>query len=528
MKRTLLYIGSVFILILSAITFIFVPAMLDRGTGSAYSLGSYKGKKIELVPGTPLANALGNFELLYKDQLSQADNYPAEQQKYYRNGIYYQMYNNAFNAAVSFLSAEYALKHAGYKPSTATVSRELLPYFSDEKGYSARLYNSVSESQRNDLKKDVTNRLVWDQYYNDLFGTDRHTQDAYYIGLTCMQNYVTYMQQMQFGEPATVGGNALYGLKASDAELAFLATLGATKRSFDMVAWDKTKYPDQEVIMYGVDHYELFNTHDISVISVDDKAEAEKVLGQITNNEITFDDAVAEFSQKYYSGADGKITSNYEYQIKEIIPSEDDFNAVINLDVDAISGVIQTSNNSYSIFRRNEKRGLNHLNVEENIDVVRNYLDTHEAGIAEEYYKKLATDFAAQAVTSSFDAAARKFDVKKIAVPAFALNYGNAIQGADLPSDISELSGANTNEHFLQTAFSLKNNEVSEPIVLGNNIIVLKLTGEQAEPATEEGKTTAAQSLVTYDVALFQRGTLADASIKNNVYEFVSQNVIAD
>ena len=509
MKRTLLYIGSVFILILSAITFIFVPSMLDRGQGSAYSLGTYKGKKIELVPGTPIANALGNFEMLYKDQLSQADNYPAEQQKYYRNGIYYQMYNNAFNAAVLYLSAERALKAAGYEPSKQAVSRELVPYYSDENGYSARIYNSVSESKRNELKKDVTTHLVWNQYYNDLFGTGRHTQDAYYIGLTCTQNYITYMQQMQFTEPATVGGNALFGLKTSEAEQAFLATMGNTKRSFDMVSWDKSQYPDQEVIMYGVDHYELFNKHDLSVISVDDKAEAEKLLTQITNNEITFDDACAEYSKKYYTGDDGKLTSDYEYQIKEIIPGEDDFNAVIALEKDAISGVIQTANNSYSLFRRNEKRGLNHLNVEENIDVVRNYLDTHEAGIAEEYYKKQATDFAAAAVTTSFDAASRKFDVKKV-------------------SDITELNGAATNENFLQTAFSLKNNEVSEPIVLGNRVIVLKLTGEQLDDVSDESKAAAAQDIVTYDVALFQSGTLNGDGIDNKVYEFVSQNIIAD
>lgn len=528
MKRTLLYIGSVIILIFSAITFIFVPSMLDRGAGSAYSLGSYDGKKIELIPGTPVANSLAVFDSLYKEQLSQVDRYPAEQQKYFRASLYYQMYSNAFNAAVSFLSAARAVKESGYAPSTGAISRELLPYFSDENGYSARLYNAVSESQRNDLRTDVTNRLIWQHYYDDFFGTDRHTQDAYFIGLTCMQNYFTYMQQEQFAAPNTLGGYALYGLKTSDAEEEFLAAMGTTKRSFDMVAWDKRSYPDQEVIAYGVAHSNLFNTHDLSVISVDSKADAEKLLAQITNNELTFDDAASEFSQNYYTGDDGKLTTRYEYQIKEIIPDADEFGAIIALDADAISGVIQTANNSYAIFRRNEKTAPNQLNVEENIELVRDYLATHEAGIAETYYLNLAKDFAADAVITSFDAASRKFNVEKIAVPAFALNYGNAISDADIPSDIAELNGAIRNEHFLQTAFALKTNEISEPVVLGDNVLVLKLTGEQTEPASEERRRAAAADREAYDVALFQASQTANHDIKSNVYEFVSRNVIAD
>ncbi|MDE5615199.1 MAG: peptidyl-prolyl cis-trans isomerase [Treponemataceae bacterium] len=528
MKRTLLYIGSVVVLILSAITFIFVPSMLDRTSGSAHSLGTYDGKKIELIPGTPVANSLATFDALYKEQLSQVDQYPAAQQKYVRSSIYYQMYSNAFNAAISFLSAAAAVKQSGYAPSAIAISREMLPYFSDENGYSARIYNAVSESQRNDIRKDVTNRLIWQHYFDDYFGTGRHTQDAYFIGLTCMQNYSIYMQQARLAPPNTLGGYALYGLKASDEEQEFLAAMGTEKRSFDMVAWNKTAYPDQEVIAYGVDHYELFNTHDVSVITVDSKAEAEKLLAQITNNELTFDDALSEFSQKYYTDADGKLTSHYEYQIKEIIPDEGEFNAVIDLDVGAVSGVIQTANNSYALFRRNEKRGLNQLNVEENIDVVRNYLDTHEAGIAETYYVNLAKDFAADAVTTSFDAASRKFKVTKIAVPAFALNYGNALRGADIPSDIAELNGASRNEHFLQTAFSLKTNEISEPIVLGENVLVLKLTGEQTAPVTEADKIAVVADCQDYDVALFQTKQFDDRDIKSNVYEFISQNVVAD
>ena len=40
------------------------------------------------------------------------------------------------------------------------------------------------------------------------------------------------------------------------------------------------------------------------------------------------------------------------------------------------------------------------------------------------------------------------------------------------------MSNADKNENFLKTAFSLKLNELSEPVVLNNNIIVLQYTKE--------------------------------------------------
>jgi len=517
MKRTLLYVGSVFILILSAVTFIFVPAML-QGTPKGLVFGKYDGKKIELAQGSEFAASVANFSDLFKNQ-GQALN----------DSSYFYIYNYAFNATVSYLSGKGAVEKSGYVPGKTTVSREMLPYFSDENGnYSAKLYNTTSEATRNSLKKELADKLVWTRYYEDMFGTNSLKTDGYYTGLTCFQNYGSYVRQLQFESGKTVGGNSLFGLKTSDAETEFLVNLGASKRSFDMVAWDKSTYPDQEVIMYGVDHYELFNKHDLSVISLDDKAQAEKLVAQIKNNEVTFEDAIKEFSKKYYTGDDGKLTSNYEYQIKEIIPSEEDFKNIIALEKDGVSDVIQTANNSYSIFRRNEKRDLNHLNVDENIEVVRNYLNTHEAGIAEEYYTKVAKDFAAKAVASGFDKACRDDKLTKVAVPAFSLNYGGNKMTGDIPSDVKELQGANRNENFLEKAFALKNGEVSEPIVLGNNVLVLKLTGEQKEEVTDENKKAVADNITSFDVSTAQSTLLASAKVENNVQQVFFNDIMAN
>ena len=48
------------------------------------------------------------------------------------------------------------------------------------------------------------------------------------------------------------------------------------------------------------------------------------------------------------------------------------------------------------------------------------------------------------------------------------------------PEDTVVLAGASTNENFLKTAFSLKLNEISAPVLLKNNVLVLKLVGESS------------------------------------------------
>ena len=46
-------------------------------------------------------------------------------------------------------------------------------------------------------------------------------------------------------------------------------------------------------------------------------------------------------------------------------------------------------------------------------------------------------------------------------------------------TDTPVLAGAATNENFLKTAFSLKLNEISSPVLLKNNVLVIKLVAEQ-------------------------------------------------
>ena len=61
-----------------------------------------------------------------------------------------------------------------------------------------------------------------------------------------------------------------------------------------MAAFSKMDYPIEEKINFGKKNAAKFNKYDLSVITVSDKSEADKVATRLNNSEITFEDAITE------------------------------------------------------------------------------------------------------------------------------------------------------------------------------------------------------------------------------------------
>ena len=120
MKNKMLWIGSVFILILSVICFVVfgVGTELIRaitGESNGTSFGKYNGKDIVLAPGTDFANAVQNYTNYYQYQGQELD-----------QSAYFYIYNYAFNSAVQSAAYKDAVKKSGYKPSGKEISRAML------------------------------------------------------------------------------------------------------------------------------------------------------------------------------------------------------------------------------------------------------------------------------------------------------------------------------------------------------------------------------------------------------------------
>ncbi len=450
-KTTFITVGSIIILILSAIAFIFVPAYSGGAdqTQGIKPFGYYKKQPIEYKENSVFLSMLENT-IVQRQQRGENVDDPS---------VYYSSLNEAFNATALRMFMADQVKESGYVVPNKAISRVMMQSFVDETGaYSPKLYNAASNADKIAMQESARDELTYQQYYYDLFG------------------------EINYSMPSS---NTLFGLKTAKAEVPFIASMDAPKKAFDVVAFSIGAYPPEELKPYAEAHASLFEKLNCSVITVGTKAEAEKVLKRVKNSEITFEDAVAEYSNKNYSDASGNLRASYNYQVKGLVTSEDDFSALLQLNADQISGVIQTGS-FFSIFKSNgasTKPDFNDLTVLEN---VYNYVTDNDIAIIEDYFMSKAQDFASQAAVNGFDQACEKFGVTKVTTDAFPLNYYNNPLLNSNPMDVDVLAGVGANENVLKTLFALKDGEVSSPVLFNYNVIVAKAVSTSTEETSAD------------------------------------------
>lgn len=482
-KKSGTKVGAVIVLILAAI--VFLPAggvAVYQGLFSRSKVptfGSYDGKKITYEANSKFVTTASNIMEQYR-------NYGIQITEQY----YYYIFNQAFNQVVQTLAYETAVEKSGYKVSDDAVSRTLvtIPAFQDENGvFSQKLYNQVNQNQINTLRKNIEESLEISRYTDDLFGSSQK-----------------------------INNSELYGLKSTKAEEDFVNAMAQEKHSFLLAAFDTTNFPKEQAISYGKANLEKFTRYDISAITVDSESEAKSILKQLNANEITFEDAVADKSAKYYTDSEGKLSSPYRYQLSDMVEDEENVSQITNLAKDSISQVIKTKY-GYSIFRNNGDAVLADFSNEDLVSVVTNYMKENESGYIEDYYTNLAKDFASQAALSSFENACSVYNLESVTVDAIPLNYGNS-SFYQASASQSEISTIINNAQLLEQVFSLKKDELSSPLVVGSKVVVLKCTDIQNE-TPEEDSATYLTNVKNVDSSSAVSTLMASDKVENNFLE---------
>ena len=342
-KKILISIGSIIILVLAAISFIFIPAMVQSGGSELPPLGYYNKKPIEYKQGTYFTSLVQYYsEQVGSDNLQNA---------------YFDIFNTAFTGAVLNEAFTQAVDATGYIVPTSLVDRNMLPYFYDENGvYSKKIFNETAENTKIELRKSIENSLAYQRYTDDVFGSSNDLLGEY----------------------------RMYGLKTPSAEEPFIQSMGENQRTFQVVSFDMNNYPAEQAAVWGKDNADLFTQYNLSVITLADKTAADNLLKQLQSNEILFEDAVTELSRNYYSGTDGKLTNAYRYKINNIVTAEADVAAITALGQGELSGVIATSN-GYSIFRGDGEAVAADFEDTVVLDTVQSYMKSYETGIIETY-----------------------------------------------------------------------------------------------------------------------------------------------
>ena len=488
-KKILLSIGSVAILILAAISFIFIPGMSAGSTGVPV-FGSWNGEQVKYEQDSYFVNRLESY-------LEQAKQYNQEVTDYVYQYYLYQSFMDSINR-LAFI--DYA-KSTGYTLSDIKVDRAMIPYFSENGKYSEKLYRSTPDNQKISLRNQISDDLVYTRYIMDYFSDEVFTQASDFADIA-------------------------FGLKVSDAELAFINKMNSTSKSFDIVFFDTNNYPSTKAVEFANENSSLFNKYSFNAISVESESVAKKILSQINNAEITFEDALAEYSKNYYTTTDGVLKNKYEYQIKATLANEGDFDKLANLSVDSLSEVIKTGT-GYTIYKCVAEVEPTNAKDSTTINDVLSYMKSNEMGRIEDYFKAEANKFIADANSTSFDKACAKFDLTKESVTDYVLNYSNTSLIRTANTSVSQISSAYKNEDFLKTLFALPTNAISKPIVLGSNIAVLKVTNSNTNAEAVE-KIAYIENAATADQSVIMTNIYDSKKLKNDFEKTYSKYFVAN
>ena len=251
----LLYIGSVFILVLVTVAFVGGDLLSGRmgGVGGDLTFGYYDKVPISYVPGNIFAQYL-------EMAANQRRNTMNEDNVSYME---YQIWRESFEAAAVHTAILQEMKIAGYSVPSKTVDREVasLPIFQENGRFSAALYRQMDENRRLSL---------WRQMQDDI------TRNLFRDDVT--------------------------GLLKTEAEAEFIGRMASVERSFEMAVFSVDAFPNSEYEVYAQERSDLFQSVHLSMITISSsEREAQRIRSSIIDGETTFEDAAMAFSRDAYA-----------------------------------------------------------------------------------------------------------------------------------------------------------------------------------------------------------------------------------
>ena len=446
MKKSSYTIGAFIVLLFAAIVFVAIPAISGITDSSRLPPYAYfNSKPITFSEGSDFLKAAQEEMQLYESRGYDLNNPD------YRSFFYSQIFDSAFTKVISKNILNFFTNSTGYIVSEFAIDRKIRndSAFLDGSGtFSAALYEDLSDTDKRNIRNNLREELTALRSYEDIFGSAEE-----------------------------IGKYPIYGLKTSTAEVDFIRKLSSNLYSFEMVSFDTKQFPDSEKIAFGEAHKDLFVKYNLKVITSSDEQEIKEVASRIKKSEIVFEDAIAEYSKKQLGDENtGDLSANSRYQLENAFTKPEYLEKVISLKPGEISDIVETAS-TYCIFKSMSEPTQPDFTNSLTLTEVYEYLLTREKSVIEDYYVNHAKDFIAAANQNGFDSACEEYSKSSTTFMPFALNYGNtSLIGESTAAKDEILKYATTNENFFKTAFKLKKNEISSPVVISsaNSVIVLK------------------------------------------------------
>jgi parvulin-like peptidyl-prolyl isomerase len=428
-----LYSLSLLLFVIVVIAFVGAPLVDDMGGGSRLIFGEYAGEPIEYRPGNFFALQVQNINESLRDSSLSGD-------------IEYQrqlVWRRAFNQTALHVAILHHAEQAGVTVTQDRVDEALTRYpaYMENGEFSETVYANTPNSERAEHRRNVREQLIKQTYVQDVF-------DSQYT-------------------PAS--------------EVDFLVDLARSERKFRFVALSMEDYPQAEVAEYGRQNTHLFSRMQLSRITVKTSEEdAEQVLQEAREPGANFVDLATVYSKDSFAEKGGDMGWRYYYDMLPDFEREEDLEAVFDLSEGEISDVIDTAF-GWVIYRANSPVEQPDFENEDTLSRVREYMTRFERGRIEDYLVEEAESYRSAVQESTFSEAAQAEGYETHETGFFPINYGNVqfLERVSRSDSHPALGQAPFNQRFFVQAFALEEDEVSEPVILGDHVVVLQLMEEQ-------------------------------------------------
>jgi parvulin-like peptidyl-prolyl isomerase len=418
-----LFIGTMVILIIVIVAFVFVPAIVPGAVGGTdLTFGVYDKTPITYRPGSYFAQA------------------HEQQQRYYNEPDALIL---AFQAAVVHTAILQEMKSAGYQPPEELVNREVAQQFQINGQFSAAAYRQLDNTQRMTLWREA----------QEFLNTERYQQDQY-----------------ELLKPA----------KEED----FVVNMASRQRRVEGAAYNLQDYPEAEVAAFAAQNPNLFKTIHLSRITITaGEREAQQILASVKDGTSSFEDAARNQSQDSYAERGGDAGSQMAYELSSVVIDEAARNTILSLKKGELSDIISTGT-SWVFFRVEDDPVSADLGDSAQAEKIRLYLLQFQRGRVEDYFTGKAeelrrrTNAAGNDAGVVFDDALAEAGIGKFAFGPLAINYGNQeflpmLAGIEGFTD-QVLTNFAVTDSFWNAAFFTPLGAVSEPLVLGDQIVIFR------------------------------------------------------
>lgn len=431
-----IYIGSVVILVIVVVAFVFSPIAGGLAAPGEIVFGVYDGEEIVWSPG-------GFLEQRYQAIASAAVAQAQEEDTFAQIRIARTALRSAFNETVSRIALLQVAERSGMRVSEAAVDDLLAasPRFMENGTFSVELYRATSNAERFALRR----------------------------------------LEREFAITSAVPSDVVSGTRASDAEAQFVAAMAGPERSFEVVRFEFADFPATQQQAFAAENPDLFATLDLSVATAATQEEAQTLRDDLIADPDGWDQIVRERSRDAVASEAGALGELLGHEVERILIDPAQLTNLLALAAGELSPVIE-STSGWSIYRPNSQ--TRPFDPQGDLAAVAEYMNIFEQGLIQDFAFAQAETFGSAARDQGFINAAANTDEQVLETPFFPINYGNfPIYTRVQSPDIDDLADAAFREEFFRTAFSLAEGEISEPIVLRQSVVVLRLREVREAPA---------------------------------------------